>query len=254
MTKSAWDTDREVIKAATEGPWEAVSNKHVGAVVIYQSYGGSGNYGGAAPEPPEYDHVAVVEGAEHDFDKRTAPAPQSVADAAFIARARERWPATLEELDKANERIQELEASADESNRIVIEVMRERDEAHQNLLVEQAAASAFREAVALALAEQEAELTQMTAERDVALAERDVALAERNRAVEHSTEMESLYYAALAEVERVKDGIKRHTEDMDGLARDIGIWGKQQHADELIEMYDGLRALLNPDTPEADHE
>ena len=50
--------------------------------------------------------------------------------------------------------------------------------------------------------------------------------------------------ALWTEIERLREGIRRHTVDMDGLAREIGIWGSVDHSSELYQMYEGLRALL----------
>jgi hypothetical protein len=172
--KDEFKKDREVIEAATPGLWVETHDQDDSWVTA-----------------EHYDIAFEV----------------SAVDAEFIARSRARWPAALDELDKANEQL---------------------------AIVNQSYAEA--------------------------------AEAWRNNAVELAKERD----AALAKVERVKEGIKAIIEPRrcsDGSC----VWGppvgmctnggcqalkvnSMEGRREIRALATELRALLNPDTPEVDHE
>ena len=79
---SEFDRDREVIAAATEGPWMANEKHGVDAV-------------------PLGEHIAVMDSAEDIY--ATPP-----ADAAFIARARTRWEVALDEVGRLRAGLKDL--------------------------------------------------------------------------------------------------------------------------------------------------
>ena len=81
--KSEWEVDREVIEAATPGPWSCGWAKG-------SADDGTGTH---VTAPEQQRHLAIV---------------GTRADAVFVVRARERWPAERAENERLREGIEAL--------------------------------------------------------------------------------------------------------------------------------------------------
>jgi hypothetical protein len=92
MTPEEIEKDRKIIEAATEGPW-----------ITYDIF--VSDYNPAIPVGIETVNAAHIADTHIDAED----GPSEVADAAFIAAARIRWPEALNEIDRLTQRVKELE-------------------------------------------------------------------------------------------------------------------------------------------------
>jgi hypothetical protein len=109
MSKSEWDKDREVIEAATEGPWYwfTTGDKARTEVVDYlrRAYEANSEATVHGCCVPNGDHPLTEEAL---FTAVTGNGPTSEANAKFIVCARTRWPAALDEIERLRKEIKAL--------------------------------------------------------------------------------------------------------------------------------------------------